>query len=52
MKSVTKSQLVDSIKIGHKNIARYENGAIQDKSIDLLIRIFDEPTSAVDLFKK
>ena len=28
--------------VGKKNIARYEIGKIQDKSIDLLIRLLDK----------
>lgn len=49
---ISQSQLADSIRIGQKNIARYENGAIQDKSIDLLIRIYDDPVESFEMFDR
>lgn len=39
--NLSQTQLAKAIKIGEKNIARYETGAIQDESIDLLIRLLD-----------
>ena len=38
---LSQSKLAKLIKCGEKNIARYEKGAIQDASIDLLIRMVD-----------
>lgn len=40
--NLTQSELARLIRCGEKNIARYENGAIQDQSIDLLIRMVKE----------
>ncbi len=34
--------LANIIKCGEKNIARYENGAIQDQSINLLLKLVDQ----------
>ena len=42
---LSQSELAKKIMVGSKNIARYEAGKIQDKSIDLLIRILDEHPS-------
>lgn len=39
---LSQSELAKKIMIGAKNIARYETGKIQDKSIDLLIRILND----------
>lgn len=39
---LSQTKLARLIKVGDKNIARYESGAIQDSSIDLLIRLLDE----------
>lgn len=38
-RNFSQRELADLIECGEKNIARYENGAIQDKTIDLLIRL-------------
>lgn len=39
---LSQTDLAKAIKVGKKNIARYESGKIQDKSIDLLIRLLDK----------
>lgn len=39
---LSQTDLAKAIMIGKKNIARYEAGKIQDKSIDLLIRLLDK----------
>jgi len=39
---LSQTKLAKCIKCGEKNIARYENGALQENSIDLLIRILDK----------
>ena len=39
---LSQTKLAKCIKCGEKNIARYENGAIQENSIDLLIRLLDQ----------
>lgn len=39
--NLSQTKLAKLIKVGEKNIARYEAGAIQDNSIDLLIRFVD-----------
>ena len=36
---LSQTALAKAIKVGAKNIARYESGKIQDASIDLLIRL-------------
>ncbi len=38
---LSQTKLAKIIRCGEKNIARYEMGAIQDASIDLLIRLVD-----------
>ena len=38
---LSQTSLARAIRIGKKNIARYETGKIQDASIDLLIRLLD-----------
>lgn len=40
--NLTQLQMAKLLNIGEKNITRYENGSIQDRSIDLLIRILDK----------
>ena len=40
--NLSQRQLAKLIKCGEKNIARYENGAIQDQPINLLIKMLDE----------
>ena len=42
---LSQSELAKKIMVGSKNIARYEAGKIQDRSIDLLIRLLDEHPS-------
>jgi len=39
---LSQKDLARKIRIGEKNIARYENGAIQDQSINLLILFYDK----------
>ena len=39
---LSQKRLAQLICCGEKNIARYENGAVQDQSIDLLIRMLDK----------
>lgn len=39
---LSQTDLAKAIMVGKKNIARYEIGKIQDKSIDLLIRLLDK----------
>lgn len=39
---LTQEELAKLICCGEKNIARYENGAIQDQSINLLLKLVDE----------
>lgn len=39
---LTQEELAKIIRCGDKNIARYESGAIQDQSINLLIKMVDE----------
>ena len=39
---LSQTDLANLIKVGKKNIARYEAGKIQDKCIDLLIRMLDQ----------
>lgn len=39
---LSQTDLAKIIKVGKKNIARYEAGKIQDKCIDLLIRMLDQ----------
>ena len=39
---LSQTDLAKAIRVGKKNIARYEIGKIQDKSIDLLIRLLDK----------
>ena len=39
---LSQTDLAKAIMVGKKNIARYETGKIQDKSIDLLIRLLDK----------
>lgn len=40
-RGLSQVQLAQLIHCGEKNIARYENGGIQDKVFDLLIRLVD-----------
>ena len=39
---LSQTDLAKAIMVGKKNIARYEAGKIQDKCIDLLIRMLDQ----------
>ena len=39
---LSQTKLANVIMCGEKNIARYETGTIQDRHIDLLLRILDE----------
>ena len=39
---LSQTKLAKLIRCGEKNIARYELGAVQDRPIDLLIRLVDE----------
>ena len=39
---LSQSELAKKIMVGAKNIARYEAGKIQDRSIDLLIRLLND----------
>ena len=40
--NLSQTDLANAIMVGKKNIARYETGKIQDKCIDLLIRMLDQ----------
>ena len=44
--------LANIIKCGEKNIARYENGAIQDQSINLLLNLVDKVPEQFGIFCK
>ena len=46
---LSQTQLAETIKVGKKNIARYELGAIQDASIDLLIRLLNNHPELFDI---
>ena len=50
--NLSQVELARIIKCGEKNIARYENGAIQDASIDLLIRLVDKIPAYFGLVEK
>lgn len=39
---LSQTDLAKAVMVGKKNIARYETGKIQDKSIDFLIRLLDK----------
>ena len=39
---LSQTELAKAIKVGKKNIARYELGGVQDACIDLLIRLLDK----------
>ena len=41
-RGMSQVELANFIQCGEKNIARYENGAIQDRVFDLLIRLVDD----------
>lgn len=42
---LSQAQLAKLINCGEKNITRYENGTIQDRAFDLLIRLVDKDDS-------
>lgn len=44
-RGLSQVQLAQLIHCGEKNIARYENGAVQDKVFDILIRLVDNDAS-------
>ena len=48
---LTQSQFARLLKLGEKSITRYENGAIQDGSIDTLIRMAESESSFKQLVK-
>ncbi len=52
-RGMSQTDLADFIQCGHKNIARYENGTIQDKVFDLLIRMVGDDAcfNAIKSFK-
>lgn len=41
-RNLSQEKMAELIKCGKKNIARYENGTIQDPVFDLLIRLLDD----------
>ena len=41
-RGMSQVELAHFIQCGEKNIARYENGAVQDRVFDLLIRLVDD----------
>lgn len=49
---LSQTKLASVIMCGAKNIARYETGTIQDKHIDLLLRILEEHTEYFGLSQK
>lgn len=49
---LSQTDLAKAIKVGKKNIARYESGKIQDASIDLLIRLLDKHPNAFGIKNK
>lgn len=49
---LTQTQLAKLIYCGEKNIARYENGAIQEKSINLLLKLVDSNPEQFGLSNK
>ena len=46
---LTQEGLAKFLELGKKDIARYENGAIQTKVIDLLLRLVDDDASFVQM---
>lgn len=46
---LTQEGLAKFLEIGKKDIARYENGAIQTRVIDLLLRLIDDDASFVQM---
>ena len=48
---LSQTGLAKAIKVGKKNITRYELGAIQDASIDLLIRLLDKHPELFEIKK-
>lgn len=46
---LTQEGLAKFLKIGQKDIARYENGAIQTKSIDFMLRLVDDDHIFVEM---
>lgn len=49
-KNLTQKQFASKLGCGEKTITRYENGAIQDRSIDNLIRAIGEEKASVQYF--